>query len=135
MLLIALCLLAAAEPITPAQLQEALENPPKGAEAESMSVHIRESFPAGTDLKAGTQPPLIDKDTVAFVLEARAKATPRLSGEVNHGRGREMARLGETGFWACVERVPADAKFSYQFVVGGRRFGGGEVTMPGWSAP
>src|SRR5258708_6556411 len=46
-----------------------------------------------------------------------------------------MARLGETGFWACVEKVPADAKFSYQFMLGSRRLGGGEVTMPGWSAP
>jgi enterochelin esterase-like enzyme len=137
MLLVALCLLAMTDPITPTQLKEALQSPPKGAEAEALAARIRAAFPEGTDLKSGKHAPLIDKDneTVAFVLQARRGPTPRVAGMVNHGRGWDMIPIGDTGLWARVETIPADTKFSYHYEVGTRRLGERAVEMPGWSYP
>ncbi|MBX6314752.1 MAG: esterase family protein [Isosphaeraceae bacterium] len=133
MLLVALCLLAV-DPITPGQLKEALAAPPTGDAARALAEQIRAAAPKGIDPRRGL-PPLIEKDLVAFVIEGPESPTPRIEGMVNHGRGWNLIRLGETGFWARIESIPTDTKFSYRYRAGDRELRGGEVEMPDWSYP
>ncbi len=53
MLATILCLFVTAEPITPSQLHDALQVPPRGAAADALAERIRAAFPPETDLKAG----------------------------------------------------------------------------------
>src|SRR5262245_43877619 len=106
--LLALCgglALAAVEPITPSQLNDALQVPPRGAAAEALAARIRASYGKDLDLKAGTHPPLVQGEDVAFVLEAPAEPPPRVTGMVNHSRGFDLVKIGDTGLWARVERI------------------------------
>ncbi len=125
----------AAEPITPGALQDALQVPPRGAGAEALAARIRASFPAGTDLKAGKHAPLIDQDTVAFVLEAPAGSAPRVTGMLDHSRGFDLVPIGETGLWARVESIPTDTKFAFAYEADGKKVGTRVVEMPDWSYP
>jgi enterochelin esterase family protein len=124
------------QPITPSQLHDALQVPPRGAAAEALAERIRAAFPAGTDLKGGAKP-LVDGSMVAFIVEADASPTrpPRVTGMVNHGRGYDLVPIGETGLWARIELIPTDTKFAYGFTVGDRTFGQGVVEMPEWRYP
>ena len=124
-----------AEPITPSKLQDALQVPPRGAQAEELAARIRAAFPKGTDLKAGEHAPLVEGDTVAFVLEADAEPAPRITGMVDHGRGLDLVRIGETGLWARVEQIPIDTKFAYSYTIGARTIGRRSVEMPDWKYP
>ena len=123
----------AAEPITPTALQDALQVPPRGESAEALALRIRAAFPKEQDLKLGGH--LVEKDAVAFVLEVPAEPSPRVTGMVDHGRGLDLVKIGETGLWARVESIPTDTKFAYAFTVGGKTFGGKVVEMPDWSYP
>jgi hypothetical protein len=115
------CALLTAEPITPSQLHDALQVPPRGATAERLAERIRAAYREGTDLKQGGKP-LVDGGMVAFVVEA--EATPsrpaRVTGMVNHGRGYDLVPIGETGLWARIELIPTDTKFAYAYTVGER---------------
>src|SRR3954453_3170250 len=68
MMLTIFCLLALAEPITPSQLHDALQVPPRGKTSEVLAERIRAAYPAGVDLKAGAKP-LVDGSMVAFIVE------------------------------------------------------------------
>jgi len=129
-------MLIAAEPITPSQLHDALQVPPRGATADSLAERIRAAFPEGTNLKAGARP-LVDGSMVAFVVEADASRAhpPRVTGMVNHGQGLDLVPIGETGLWARVELIPTDTKFSYAYSVGDETIGKGMVEMPQWRYP
>jgi enterochelin esterase family protein len=132
------CLVALVDPISPSKLHDAFMIPPRGEAAEALAARLRASYPEGTDLKLGQHPPLIEKNMVAFVVEAPAPAkgpAPRVSGMLNHGRGVELVPVGETGLWARVEMVPTDTKFSFAYEVGGKKLGGRTVEMPDWSYP
>ena len=124
MMLTIFCLLALTEPITPSQLHDALQVPPRGKSSDLLGERIRAAFPAGTDLKAGAKP-LVDGSIVAFILEADASPAkpPRVTGMVNHGRGFDLVPIGETGLWARVELIPTDTKFAYAYTVGDQTFG------------
>lgn len=124
---------AGPEPITPETLQDALQVPPAGAVAEELGARIRAAFPEGHDLKAGGH--LVQKGAVAFVVEAPAEPAPRVTGMVNHSRGLDLVKIGDTGLWARVEAIPTDTKFSYSFNVGGKTVGNKVVEMPDWSYP
>jgi enterochelin esterase family protein len=129
-------LLIGAEPITPSQLHDAIQVPPRGAVADALADRIRAAFPAGTDLKAGARP-MVDGRMVAFILEADASASrpPRVTGMINHGRGFDLVPVGETGLWVRVELIASDTKFAYAYTVGERTFGQGIVEMPDWRYP
>src|SRR4051812_41752798 len=118
-----LCLFVAAEPqpITPSQLHDALQVPPRGAAAEALARRIRAAFPGDADLKAGAKP-LVDGSMVAFIVEADASPSrpPRVTGMVNHGRGYDLVPIGETGLWARIGLIPTDTKFAYSYAVGDR---------------
>jgi enterochelin esterase family protein len=131
-----LCLFLTVEPITPSQLHDALQVPPRGATADALAERIRAAFPPGTDLKAGARP-MVDGSMVAFIVEADASFSrpPRVTGMINHGRGYDLVPVGETGLWVRVELIPTDTKFSYAYTVGDRTFGRGVVEMPKWSYP
>ncbi|HMB04803.1 MAG TPA: alpha/beta hydrolase-fold protein [Isosphaeraceae bacterium] len=133
-----LCLLALADdplPITPNQLHDALQVPPRGPSAEALAGRIRAAFPKDADLKAGLHAPLIEGSLVAFVLEAPADSNPRVAGMVNHGQGLDLVPIGSTGLWARVESIPTDTKFAYCYDVGGKKVGGRAVEMPDWRYP
>src|SRR3954449_1189959 len=136
MMLMILSLLSLVEPITPSQLHDALQVPPRGKTAEMLAERIRAAFPEATDLKAGAKP-LVDGSMVAFIVEADASPAkpPRVTGMVNHGRGLDLVPIGETGLWARVELIPTDTKFAYAYTVGDQTFGRGTVEMPNWSYP
>jgi enterochelin esterase family protein len=129
-------MMIAAEPITPSQLLDALQVPPRGASAEALAERIRAAFPAGTDLKAGGRP-LVDGQIVVFVVAADASFSrpPRVTGMLNHGRGIDLVPIGETGLWVRAELVATDTKFGYAYTVGDRTFGRGTVEMPQWKYP
>jgi enterochelin esterase-like enzyme len=124
-----------AEPISPRQMLDALKEPPSGEAARALAERIRASFPPGTDLKDGKHLPLIEGDAVAFVLEAPAEPTPRITGQVNHSRGVDMIKIGDTGLWARVEQIDRDTKFSFNYMAGGQTIGGQTVQMPDWKDP
>ncbi|MFO0953674.1 MAG: alpha/beta hydrolase-fold protein [Isosphaeraceae bacterium] len=133
------CLLALADPITPSQLNDRLQLPPRGDSASELAERIRASYPKGTDLKAGTHAPLVEGQLVAFVVEAPS-ASPqgppvRVTGMVNHGRGLDLVPIGATGLWARVEPIPTDTKFSFAYEVAGKKVGGRAVEMPDWAYP
>jgi len=131
-----LCLFITAEPITPSELHDALQVPPRGASAEKLAERIRAAYPEGTDLKSGAKP-LINGSMVAFFVEADASPSrpPRVTGMLNHGRGYDLVPIGESGLWARVELIPTDTKFAYSYTVGERTFGRGLVEMPRWKYP
>jgi enterochelin esterase family protein len=129
---ILMLVLVTADPMTPEDLDRALQVPPTGAEARALADRIRASFPREKDLAQGGH--LVDCDAVAFVIAA-ADARPRVEGMVNHSRGLDLVPIATTGLWARVEPVPADTKFSYHFTIGGQQKGGAVVEMPGWSYP
>jgi enterochelin esterase-like enzyme len=130
-----LCLLALVDPITPSQLNDALQIPPRGAKADALAARVRASVPAGTDLKAGARP-LVEGSYVAFVVEAAADGpAPRVAGMINHGRGIDLVPIGATGLWTRVEEVATDTKFAYTYEVGGKPAGKGVVVMPAWKYP
>ena len=129
-------LVIAADPITPSALQDALFPPPSGEAARVVAEGLRAAVPPGVDPKNGWH--MIDKETVAFAIEAPGAKSARLGGDfvmLNHGRGYDLLPIGDTGFWARVETIPADTKFSYRFEVDGKKLGGATVAMPGWSDP
>ena len=126
---------APAAPITPATLQDALQAPPRGEAAQILAARIRAAFAPGVDLKAGTHAPLIDGNTVAFILESGPAPAPRVTGMLDHSRGLDMVPIGETGLWARVEEIPTDTKFAYAYRVGDRTFGNRAVEMPDWKYP
>jgi enterochelin esterase-like enzyme len=136
MMLSIFCLLALAEPITPSQLHDALQVPPRGEVAEKLAERIRASLADGTDLKLGAHP-AVEGSLVAFLVEADASPArpPRVTGMVNHGQGLDLIPIGETGLWTRVEQIPTDTKFAYSYTVGDRTFGHGTVEMPGWKYP
>lgn len=120
-------------PITPEELEMALQAPLSADRAAEVAERIRAAFPGGLkDAK-----PLVQGDAVAFVLEAPAdlKVPPQVGGMVNHNRGFELVPIGETGLWARVERIAADTKFAYSYEVDGKRVGGGVQEMPDWKYP
>jgi enterochelin esterase family protein len=131
-----LCLFLTVEPITPSQLHDALQVPPRGATADALAERIRAAFPPGTDLKAGARP-MVDGSMVAFIVEADASFSkpPRVTGMINHGQGYDLVPVGETGLWVRVELIATDTKFAYAYTVGDRTFGQGVVEMPKWSYP
>jgi enterochelin esterase family protein len=131
-----LCLFLTVEPITPSQLHDALQVPPRGAAADALAERIRAAFPPGTDLKAGAKP-MVDGSMVAFIVEADASFArpPRVTGMINHGRGYDLVPVGETGLWVRVELIATDTKFAYSYTVGDRTVGEGIVEMPMWSYP
>jgi enterochelin esterase family protein len=122
-------------PITPNQLHDALQVPPRGPSAEALAGRIRAAFPKDADLKTGQHAPLIEESLVAFVLEAPADSNPRVTGMVNHGQGLDLVPIGSTGLWARVESIPTDTKFAYSYDVGGKNVGGRVVEMPDWKYP
>lgn len=131
-----LAFLAAVNPITPAELNEALAVPPRGEAAQALAERVRAAFPKGTDLKAGKHAPLVEGSAVAFVVEAPADGpAPRVVGMVNHGRGLDLVPIGTTGLWARVESIPTDTKFACGYSVGGKALGNRVVEMPDWKYP
>lgn len=120
-------------PITPEELEVALQAPLDGDKADEVAGRIRAAFPDG--MKEAK--PLVKGDAVAFVLEAPAdlKSPPRVEGMVNHNRGLELVPIGTTGLWARIEHIATDTKFAYSYAVEGKRVGGGVVEMPDWKYP
>lgn len=125
--------LGMAPPITPEELEVALQAPLDGDKADEVAGRIRAAFPDG--MKEAK--PLVKGDAVAFVLEAPAdlKSPPRVEGMVNHNRGLELVPIGATGLWARIEHIATDTKFAYAYAVEGKRVGGGVVEMPDWKYP
>lgn len=135
MVLVLVCLAALVDPITPSQLHEALQTPPRGTTAEALAARLRATVPAATDLKSGAKP-LVERDHVAFIVEAPADGpAPRVGGMLNHNRGVELVPIGATGLWARVETIAADTKFSYTYELNGKTSGRGAVEMPDWRYP
>src|SRR5262249_40146365 len=77
----------------------------------------------------------VEGEVVAFVIEADKDATPRLGGMLNHGRGLDLVKVGDTGLWTRTEVMPTDTKLSYHFQIGDKRVGGKTVEMADWSYP
>jgi enterochelin esterase family protein len=120
-------------PITPSELDQALQVPPSGRDAEALASRIRAAF-RGKDLAQGGH--LIENDAVAFVVAAPEGAkSVRVAGMINHNRGVDLVPVAGTGLYARVEPVPTDTKFAYHFEVDGKKTGGATVEMPGWSYP
>ena len=124
--------IAPADPISPAELGKALETKPDGDAAKALADRIRASFPDDA-LPEGAH--RVEGESVAFAIEAPADSSPRVDGMINHGRGREMIAVGDTGLFALVESIPADTKFAYRFSIKGENKGGATVEMPGWEYP
>jgi len=124
-----------AEPISAGALLDATEVPPRGASAEGLAARLRASFPKDADLKLGRHAPLIENDAVGFVLDAPGAKSVRVAGMIDHSRGIDLIKVGETGLWARVERIPTDTKFAFHFEVDGKRVGGRVVEMPEWTYP
>lgn len=131
--ILALALLAQVQPITVSELEMRLQAPTDPAAADVLAERIRATFPEPTDLEKGAH--LVDRDALAFVVEAEPKAKVRVGGMVNHSRGFDMVPVGATGLWAYVAPIPSDTKFAYHFEVDGARVGGAAVEMPAWSYP
>ncbi len=130
---LALATLLSADPITPSQLAEALFVPPRGESARKLADRIRANFPKDKDLKEGRH--WVEGEMVAFTIEVEGDPTPRLGGMLDHGRGLDLIKIGETGLWARAEAIPTDTKFAYHFQVGEKRLGAKTVEMPDWSYP
>ncbi|GAC1463770.1 MAG: hypothetical protein NVSMB9_01630 [Isosphaeraceae bacterium] len=138
MMTLLLSLLVLVDPITPSQLNDALQVPPRGEAAGALAARIRAAYPEGTDLKGSTQAPtpLVEDGAVAFVVEAPADGpAPQVTGMVNHGRGLDLVPIGKTGLWARVEPIPSDTKFAFGYRVGGKTLASRVVEMPDWSYP
>ncbi len=127
--------LAFADPITAGALLDATQVPPRGADAEALAARLRASFPKDADLKLGTHPPLIENDAVGFVLDAPGAKSARVTGMVDHSRGLDLIKVGETGLWVRVERIPTDTKFAFAYDVDGKKVVGRTVEMPAWAYP
>jgi enterochelin esterase family protein len=120
-------------PITPSEIDQALQVPPSDGDARALADRIRAAFP-GKDLARGGH--LVENDAVAFVVAAPEGAkSVRVAGMVNHNRGQDLVPIGPTGLFARVEPVPTDTKFAYHFEIDGKKTGGATVEMPGWSYP
>jgi enterochelin esterase family protein len=130
------CLFLGVDPITPSQLHDALQVPPRGAAADALAERIRAAFPSSVDLKAGTKP-MVDGGMVAFILEADSSFAkpPRVTGMLNHGQGYDLIPVGETGLWVRVELIATDTRFAYTYTVGDRTLGQGVIEMPRWRYP
>ena len=74
MMALLLGILSLVDPITPSQLEAALQPPPRGEAAATLADRLRASFPAGTDLKTGRQKPLVEGSYVAFVVDCYSRA-------------------------------------------------------------
>ena len=128
--------MAFVDPITPTELNDALQVPAGHEKAMTLKERILASYPAGTDLSSGKQKPLVEKSFVAFVIDAGPGAkSVKASGMVNHSQGLDLVRIGETGLWARVESIPTDTKFAVHYEVDGKRVGGATVEMPDWKYP
>ena len=136
MTLLLLTLMTLVEPITPNALNDALQFPLGAEKAAAIAAQIKAAYPEGTNLAAGKHKPLVDKSSVAFIIDAGPKAkSVRISGMINHSKGLDLVPIGETGLWARVESIPTDTKFAMHYEVEGKRVGGVAVEMPDWKYP
>ncbi|MEW4569842.1 alpha/beta hydrolase-fold protein [Tautonia sp. JC769] len=123
------------DPITAAELRDALQGPIAADEGARLAARIRERLPEGADPARGAA--FHDEGLAAFVAAAPSEAdpAPRLEGMVTRQQGRELKPIGESGLWAIVLEVANDQKFNYELTLGGDRIGGGSIEMPGWAYP
>src|SRR5690348_2953744 len=82
------------KPITPGDLHEALQVPPRGGPAEALAARIRAAYPKDTDFRTGRHAPLVEESLVAFIVEAPADSNPRVAGMLNHGRPLDLIPIG-----------------------------------------
>jgi enterochelin esterase-like enzyme len=123
------------DPISAGALLDATHVPPRGADAEALARRIRAAYPKDVDLKIGKHAPLVENDAVAFILDAPGARSVRATGMLDHSRGLDLIKVGETGLWVRVELIPTDTKFAFAYEVDGKKVGGRTVEMPDWSYP
>ena len=110
--------------------------PPRGADAEALAARLRASFPEGTDLTLGKAGPARRQRRRRLRRSRHRGRRPSGSrGMVDHSRGLDLIKVGETGLWVRVERIPTDTKFAFAYEVDGKKVGGRVVEMPAWSYP
>jgi enterochelin esterase family protein len=113
-------------PISPKQLQAALAEKPTGAAAAALADRIRATLGA-ENLKNGTGAPRTEDTLIMWALETKEGA-PRVA-QVGNIRSWDLTRLGDTDVYAAVEFLPNFALTTYQYEVGGKRFGGGTAQI------
>jgi enterochelin esterase family protein len=130
--MLSLCLSATAgveaqEPLTPTQLKAALSAGPIGADAEGMARRIRETF--GKEEMLRGPRPRVDGLTVAWALEvAEGDAKPEVVA-VDGSWRQQLARVGATPVYAAVATLPEGWAGRWQYAIGERRFGGGQLEV------
>jgi enterochelin esterase family protein len=115
--------------LTPKALQSALNSRPQGAAAEKLSEQVRAWYGKDiSDLSKGPAPK-IDDLTVAWAIEVPdAKSAPRvLSSDAKFSL--PLARIGATNVYAAVADLTWGQAFKWQFEVGDRKVGGGNLEV------
>lgn len=130
-----LTMILESDPISAAELRDALRSPISADTGDRLANRIRARLPEEADLARGAH--FHDEGLAAFIVAAPSDANPapRLEGMVTRQQGRDLKPIGETGLWAIVLEVANDQKFNYELALGDDRIGGGSIEMPGWSYP
>jgi hypothetical protein len=124
---------AAQEPLTPEAIRAALAAWPEGAAAEQLADQLRSTF-GREDIRRGGRA-RIDGLTVAWALETSESEGPLPAGATPEVRSQDgawrlpLARVGSTPVFAAVATLPEGWAARWQYAVGERRFGGGQLEV------
>ncbi|HTU99903.1 MAG TPA: alpha/beta hydrolase-fold protein [Luteitalea sp.] len=136
---LALCALLASAPVALAQetsssltaqsLERELAAAPTGPAATRLADRVREWFGGRDALLAGAAPK-VEGTTVAWAAEVAAPPDAVLTvGSDGVHFTRRLTRIGDSGVFAAVATLAHGDAFSWHFLSGTRRFGGGQLEV------
>jgi enterochelin esterase-like enzyme len=117
--------------LAPKSLDRALAEKPEGADADRLAERIRSYF-GGRDALVKGAAPRIDDLTVAWALEVPdlppTAPPPRVESDAVHF-AMPLTKVGSGGLYAGVATLSHGTAFTWHFLVGDRRLGGGQLEV------
>jgi enterochelin esterase family protein len=127
LMVISLALGQADKPLTPKELQQALEAKPAGAAADKLAERVRSWF--GKDALRKGAAPKVDELTVAWAVEVPGAAAAPKVVATDGKFSLPLVKLGSSDIYAAAATLPHGAAMRWQYDLGGTKLPGGSLEV------